>query len=111
MKQNGETEKIHNGSEGREENQVSKEEVCGGKLLERQMTQRRPEVRSSGEEGDRHMAKGTVNNARKFQSFLDDGGSGGYPGHAERAQESLGTCLLPSLDSSRPLTRDYHYHD
>lgn len=76
------------------------------------MTHRRLEVRSSGEEGDRHMVKGTVNNARKFQSFLDDGGSGGSPGHAARALESFGGGMsAPSFHSSRPLTSDYHYHD
>lgn len=51
------------------------------------------------------MAKGPVNNARKFQSFLDDGGSGSCPGPAERALESVlgGDTSAPSL-ASRPLT-------
>ena len=40
------------------------------------------------------MAKGTVNNARKFQSSLGEDGRGGRPGHAERALESLGETHL-----------------
>ena len=55
------------------------------------------------------MAKGTVNNARKFQSSRGEGQRRGQPGYAERALESLRELHL-SLHSSRPLTSDYHNH-
>lgn len=53
------------------------------------------------------MAKGILNNARKFQSLPGEGGSGGCPGCAERVLESLGEThlLYPlTLPSPGPVT-------
>lgn len=48
------------------------------------------------------MAKETVNNARKFQSFTGKGGREGYPGYAERAQESGEDISAPSPTLQAP---------